>query len=47
MKPGNCLAKEKKRGKRGGGGGGGGAGRRGEKAIGKIVKAQLCPFSKL
>ena len=37
MKPGDCLAKEKK----------GGAGGRGEKAIGKIVKAQLCPFSKL
>lgn len=42
MKPGNCLAKEK-RGEKGGGGAGG----RGEKAIGKIVKAQLCPFSKL
>lgn len=44
MKPGNCLAKEK-RGEKGGGEGG--AGGRGEKAIGKIVKAQLCPFSKL
>ena len=44
METGNCLAKEK-RGERGGGGGG--AGGRREKAIGKIVKAQLCPFSKL
>ena len=40
MKASNCLAKEKKGGK-------GGAGGRGEKAIGRIVKAQLCPFSKL
>ena len=39
MKPGDCLAKEKR--------GGGGAGGRGEKAIGKTVKAQLCPFPKL
>ena len=43
MKPGNCLAKEKRGKKRGEVGGGGER----EKAIGKIGKAQLCPFSKL
>ena len=44
MKPGNCLAKEKRGKKRGEVGRGGGER---EKAIGKIGKAQLCPFSKL